>query len=219
MPATDRQVRRDAAVRQVMLGGGVRAAARQWAVDRRYINRRIEGVPTREETNSSQQLLSPHFEGQLANWAIGQARLGYAPALFKFRLYVQNLLHAGGGAYRLGKAWHTRFLARNPEIKSARSKIIDYERVNSVTVININIFFDRLEAPDIAAIPPDRYYNSDEMRIGQGVGRDHFVICEATSRTVFKKDIEKGEWITALECMSARGLMLPPLMIFKRIDV
>ncbi len=129
----------------------------------------------------------------MASWAIGQARLGYASALFKFRLCAQNLINAGGGTHRLGKAWHTRFLARHPEIKSTRSKIIDYQRVNGATVANINIFFDRLKAPDIAAIPLDRYYNSDEIGIGQGVGGDHFVICEATSRKALKKDVEKGE--------------------------
>ncbi|KAI1818874.1 hypothetical protein F4861DRAFT_544639 [Xylaria intraflava] len=45
-------------------------------------------VPTRAETNEGFQALSKVQEGQLAYWAIGQARLGFAPALTKFRMLV-----------------------------------------------------------------------------------------------------------------------------------
>ncbi|KAK8087333.1 hypothetical protein PG994_002307 [Apiospora phragmitis] len=71
--------------------------------------------------------------------------------------------------------------------------------VNGATVANINVFFDRFDAPELANIPPERHYNTDEMGIGQGVGGDHWVVAEATSHIALKKDVEKGEWITALD--------------------
>ena len=129
------------------------------------------------------------------------------------------MLNASGGNRSLGKEWHSRFLARNQAVKSARTKSIDYARVNGATAVNINIFFDRLEAPEVANIPPERFFNIDEIGIGQGVGGDHFVITDASLRQTFKKAIEKGEWITVLEAISAAGEALPPLMIWKGVRV
>ncbi|KAK6858945.1 hypothetical protein PG995_004798 [Apiospora arundinis] len=156
MSSFDLQQRAHAAVRDVKLGMAVREAARN-------------GIPTRRETYANQQALSPLLEAQLTHWAVGQARLGFAPALTKFRLMAQRLVNASGASHTIGKVWHARFLARNEEVKTTRSKIINYSRVNGATVSNIHIFFDRFDAPELANIPPERYYNTDEMGIGQGV--------------------------------------------------
>ncbi|KAK8096427.1 uncharacterized protein PG998_014295 [Apiospora kogelbergensis] len=211
--------RAQAAIRDVKLGVAVRESARKWSASRSYIQRRLAGVPTRSEFNKDLQVLSPLLEAELAYWAVGQARLGFAPALVKFRLMAQRMLNASGASHTLGQQWHACFLARNESIKTARSKIINYSRVNGATVANINVFFDRLDAPELANIPPERFYNTDEMGIGQGVGGDHWVISEATSHVALKKDVEKGEWITALECVGCDGVALPPLVIFKGADV
>ncbi|KAJ3551817.1 hypothetical protein NPX13_g11268 [Xylaria arbuscula] len=107
-----------------------------------------------------------------------------------------RLLNASGTSYTLG---HIRFGVRNEAVKVARSKIINYSRVNGATVANINPFFDRLDAPELENIPPERFYNTDKMGIGQGVEGDHWMIAEATGHIVLKKDVEKGQWITTLE--------------------
>ncbi|KAK5636811.1 hypothetical protein RRF57_012523 [Xylaria bambusicola] len=129
---------------------------------------------------------------------------------------AQRLLNASGTSYTLG---HIRFGVRNEAIKVARSKIIKYSRVNGATVANINPFFDRLDAPELENIPPERFYNTDKMGIGQGVEGDHWMIAEATGHIVLKKDVEKGQWITTLECVSCDGVALSPLIIFKGVDV
>ncbi len=220
MAISDDQRRLAAAVRDVKLGVGQRQAALRWDVPRSTIQRRLQGIPTRKQTYQHLQALSPHLEKQLANWAIGQARLGFAPAIVKFKFIAEKmLLSASGSPRRLGKEWHTRFLARNSEVKSARSKSINYTRVNGATAANINIFFDRLEVSEIANIPPERFFNTDEIGIGQGVTGNHYVICEATTHLALKKAVEKGEWITCLECVSGAGVALPPLIIFKGVDI
>ncbi|KAK8036740.1 hypothetical protein PG994_015237 [Apiospora phragmitis] len=199
MSSFETQKRAQAAIYDVKLGLGVREAVRKWDATRSYVTRRLAGVPTRQELNKDRQVLSPFLEAQLTHWAIGQARLGFAPALVKFRSMAQRMLNASGTSHQLGQRWHTRFLARNEDIKTTRSRIINYNRVNGATVANINVFFDRLDAPELANIPPERHYNTDEMGIGQGVGGDHWVVAEATSHIALKKDVEKGEWITALD--------------------
>lgn len=219
MPSLSNEARYWGAVRDVKLGMGVRPAARKWAVSRTTLQRRLDGIPTRKETNRNLQTLSPYLEGQLAYWAVGQARLGYAPSLVKFRSIANAMLSSTGVLKRVSHVWHRGFFQRNPTVETARSHIISYLKVNGATAENINLFFNRLEVPQVAHIPIERWYNADEMGVGQGVGDDHWIICEVATRLALKKDIEKGEWITVLECISADGHALPPLVILKGKDV
>ncbi|KAJ2966388.1 hypothetical protein NUW58_g10673 [Xylaria curta] len=73
---------------------------------------------------------------------------------------------------------------------------VDYTRVNGAAAVNINFFFNRLEAPEVENIPPDHFFNVDEMGIARGVGGDHFVVTDALMRQTLQKSNEKGEWIT-----------------------
>ncbi|KAK5637617.1 hypothetical protein RRF57_013332 [Xylaria bambusicola] len=219
MPLVFDENRAEVAVRAVMLGMPMRQAARKWNIDRSYIRRRLNGIPTRKETNQHLQAVPINLERRLANWAIGQARLGFAPSIVKLKIIAERMAQASGSPRSLGSQWHTRFLSRNEAVKSARSLPLSYSRVNGATAVNINRFFDRLEAPELAAITPDRFFNIDEMGMAQGVGADQFVITDATLRQTFKKAVEKGEWITVLECISAEGEALPPLLIWKGTHV
>ncbi|KAI1365901.1 hypothetical protein F5Y08DRAFT_338301 [Xylaria arbuscula] len=67
--------------------------------------------------------------------------------------------------------------------------------------------------------PIELWYDADEMGVDQGVGDDHFIICEVATRLVLKKDIEKCEWITVLKYISADGHALPLLVVLKGKDV
>ncbi|KAI0435811.1 hypothetical protein F4803DRAFT_573772 [Xylaria telfairii] len=102
MPTSSDKKRAEAAVRDVVLGTPVRAAAIKWDVERTYIQRRIAGIPTRKEANQQQQRLSPFMEQQLANWAIGQARLGFSPPLVRFRAMALHYLKASGSDITIG---------------------------------------------------------------------------------------------------------------------
>ncbi|KAK6840985.1 hypothetical protein PG987_001845 [Apiospora arundinis] len=186
MSSYEVQQRAQAAIRDVKLGMAVREAARKWDMRRTYLRRRLDGIPTKKEAYEDQQALSPLLESQLAQWVIGQSRLGFAPALVKFRFMAQQLLNASGASHTVGQRWHARFLARNEEIKTIRSKIIHYSRVNGATVSNIHLFFDRLDAPELANIPPERFYNTDEMGIGQGVGSDHWARIDVLTPNVIR---------------------------------
>ncbi|KAI1754854.1 hypothetical protein F4782DRAFT_491783 [Xylaria castorea] len=53
----------------------------------------------------------------------------------------------------------------------------------------------------------------------QDVGAAHQVISDAHQRQAFKKEVERGEWINALECVSCNGVALPPLIICEGVDV
>lgn len=214
MPALSAQLRTVRAIQQVEEGSPVASASRNNRIDRSYLKRRIKGVPTREEVDEGKQTLSSIQEAFLADWAIVQGRLGHAPRLTYFKTFAQGILNTNGARQALGRNWYARFLKRNPNVKSIRSTMIDYKRANGVTPENINIFFDRLDDPALAPIPPRFWYNADEMGVFQGHGDNGLVVGEAYRKRILVKDPTNLTWITMLECTCADGSILPPLIIF-----
>ncbi|OBS16973.1 hypothetical protein FPOA_12482 [Fusarium poae] len=81
----------DLSENDVLRGTSIREASKRHLVDRTYLTRRINGIPTKEEVDEKKQVLSRHQETHLANWAIAQGRLGYAPPMIRFRFYAQHI--------------------------------------------------------------------------------------------------------------------------------
>jgi hypothetical protein len=125
------------AVSAVMHGDFVRHVALQAEIDRCALRRRLEGVPTREETNESFQVLSKIQKNWLAKWTIKQDEMGHPPRLSYFKVFTQKILYNNGIARKLGKGWHSRFLSRHPEVKSSRARLVDYRLVSAASSDNI----------------------------------------------------------------------------------
>ncbi|RYP61877.1 hypothetical protein DL771_009966 [Monosporascus sp. 5C6A] len=213
------QFRAAQAIEEVSRGRSLRSASKGYDVDRRYITRRIEGVPTREEVNEAQQKLSRVQEEGLAYWVIVQGQLGYAPPHSRFRLYAQRLLIHNGNPQRLGKGWVTRFLRRNPDIKTLKGTTINYKRLNGASPASTNVLFDRFELPAIKAIKWRNRFNADEIGMMEGMGENGLVLGEAFRKFVLLKDAFKRQWVTIIACVSADGRALLPLVIFNGGDV
>ncbi|RYP62975.1 hypothetical protein DL771_009502 [Monosporascus sp. 5C6A] len=213
------QFRAAQAIDEVERGRSLRSASKGYQVDRRYITRRIEGVPTREEVNEAQQKLSRAQEEGLAHWVIVQGHLGYAPPHSRFRLYAQRILINNGNPERLGKGWVARFLRRHPEIKTLKGRTIDYKRLNGASPASTNVLFDRFALPEVKVIKWRNRYNADEIGVMEGMGENGLVLAEAFRKCILLKDAFKRGWITIIVCVSADGRSLPPLVIFSGVDV
>jgi hypothetical protein len=148
------------------------------------------------------------------DWAIAQCKLGYAARVTYFKHFAERLLIANGTPHRLEKRWYYRFLKWNTEIRILKSTFIDYKRANGASTENINIFFDRLDDPVLAAIPPEHFYNADEFGLLQGVGDNSLRIGEVYQKQVRVKDAHNLQWITIIECTFAIGGTCPSLVIF-----
>jgi hypothetical protein len=157
------QLRAVRALRDYNTGSSQRQAANNNYINRNYLRRRIQGVPTRESVNASFQTLFIAQESFLVNWAVIQGRLGYAPRVIYFQQFAERLLAIEGVPQQLGRCWYRRFLSRNPFVRTLRSKLLDYKRANGASIKNINIFFDRLDDPALAGIFITNFYNADEF--------------------------------------------------------
>jgi hypothetical protein len=103
------------AVNAVIHGDSVRHAALQAEIDRCVLRRHLEGVPTREETNESFQVLSKVQEYWLAKWAIKQGEMGHPSRFSYFKVFAQKILYNNGIAIKLGKGGIPDFLAALPK--------------------------------------------------------------------------------------------------------
>jgi 4-hydroxybenzoate polyprenyltransferase len=203
------------AIQDVENGISLRKAAERWAIPRSTLHSRIHGRVTRNEANEHNQRLSPLQELHLVGWILGQGALGLAPTHQQVRELAARVVRAGGDDQPLGKAWMEGFLRRNPEVKTVRGKPIDSCRLNGATTKIVKEFFSLLKIPAIEAISPDNRYNMDETGLLEGRGSNGLVLGAANKKAVMKKQPGSRCWTTILECISATGRVLTPLVIFK----
>jgi hypothetical protein len=105
-------------------------------------------------------------------------------------------------------------LKRNTKVRTLKSIFIDYKRANNASTENINIFFDRLDDPVLAAIPPEHFYNANEFGFFQKVGDNSLRIEKAYQKQIKVKNAHNLQWITIIECTFAIGGTCPSLVIF-----
>ncbi|KYG40015.1 hypothetical protein M433DRAFT_98540, partial [Acidomyces richmondensis BFW] len=62
---------------------------------------------------------------------------------------------------------------------------------------------------------PDCIYNMDESGFAVGASQSSRVLVNLREESSWKVISGRQEWITAIECVSAAGVVIPPLVIFK----
>jgi 4-hydroxybenzoate polyprenyltransferase len=107
------------------------------------------------------------------------------------------------------------FLRRNPVLKTKKQFKIDSVRVNGATSDILKAWFQKLEIPAIKAIKPENRWNIDEAGIMEGQGENRLVVGSAQKRFIQKKQPGSKAWTSFIECISATGKALHPLVIFK----
>jgi Tc5 transposase DNA-binding domain len=165
--------------------------------------------------SESQQRLSKIQEEHLSTWVLAQEALGVPLTHGQIRQFAGRLLVIKGDHKELGKRWMEGFLRRNPILRTKRARNIDSVRVNSATTAVIKSWFQRLVIPTIATIKPENRYNIDESGIMEGYGANGLVVGSSERRSIQKKQPGSRAWTSFIECISATGKALLPLVIFK----
>ncbi|KAK5995541.1 MFS-type transporter clz9 [Cladobotryum mycophilum] len=203
------------AIQAVLDGSSLREACLKWGVPRTTLSDRIKGSATKAVAMEHLQRLSKEQEIHLREWVLGQASLGLPPTHKRLKEFATRIIEASGDQRPLGKRWLTGFLARNPEVKTIRGKQMDSVRINGATTKIIKDFFYLLELPLIKGIPPENRYNMDETGILEGQGTNGLVLGSSSVRQTIKKQPGTRCWTTIIECISATGRALSPLVVFK----
>jgi hypothetical protein len=129
---------------------------------------------------------------------------------------ASRILKANGDTRPLGKRWVPHFIKRHPEIASIIGKKIKALRVQSTTREAIQEFFDRFEAiTKEFGIRIKNTWNINEQGLGLGVYENSKVLGSSKKKHTYVTTPENREWVSILECGSAGGRKIDPLVIFK----
>ncbi|KAF6833664.1 transposase [Colletotrichum plurivorum] len=203
------------ALNAIANGTSQRKASLEYGVPKTTIVRRLQGVKGRDGAWARYQRLSPEQETHLTEWVRVQAALGLPPTHQQLRDFAERILVVKGDTQPLGRNWIGFFLKRNPSIKVHRSRAIDSQRINGASTNVIRRWFDHLAIPEIRAIKAANRYNMDETGILEGRGSNGLVLGSAETRSIRKKQPGSRAWTSLIECISATGRALPPLVIYK----
>lgn len=203
------------ALEAVANGQSARKAALDWGIPKSTLQNRLYGHESHQQAAESQQRLSPVQEGHLTNWILVQEALGLPPTHAQIKEFAQRILAIKGDYEPLGKHWMQAFLKRNPVIRTKKHRSIDSCRVNGATTEVIKPWFQHLHLPEIQAIKPENRYNMDESGIIEGLGENGLVVGSSERRSIQKKQPGSKAWTSFIECISAAGFALTPLVIFK----
>jgi hypothetical protein len=204
-----------AAINDVRNGKSLRQASREWGVPSSTLSDRIRGRENHTQASESQQKLSPSQEEHLTTWILAQEALGTPLTHGQIRQFAGRLLVIKGDTQELGKRWMAGFLRRNPILQTKRARNIDSVRVNGATTQVIKDWFQRLNIPAISSIKPENRWNMDESGIMEGMGVNGLVVGSSERRSIQKKQPGSRAWTSFIECISATGKALLPLVIFK----
>ncbi|KAE9565961.1 hypothetical protein CGMCC3_g17862 [Colletotrichum fructicola] len=203
------------AIAAVRGGQPVLAAAREWGVPYATIYGRLKGATSKRESKVCEQRLSTKQESALTTWVLTQGSLGFAPSHRRVRMFAERVLRAAGDMRPLGRKWMEGFLRRNPAVKTLKARKINARRVKDVTIDDVKQFFAILNLPEVKKIPMSLRWNMDETGIAEGTQRDDLVLGCSGKPSIFVQSSEDRTWTSIVECISANGQSLPPLVIFK----
>lgn len=206
----------------------IRAAAKAHNVSKSTLSRRMNGGKSIAESREDQQNLSIAEEKALLRWvsqmtAAGHpVRHGYIREMAYHMLISRHDDSANPSSLPpyIGDTWVQRFLHRNPQLVTIISCTIEAARLKETTKEAIENWFDQYtEAIAEHKILDENKYNMDETGNSIGAIKGAHVVVDKTLQTKYQAHPGRQEWVTAVECVSAVGQSIPPLIIFKGKNV
>jgi hypothetical protein len=205
----------------------IRATARAYRLTDKRLRNYLNGGVSRATSHVSQQYLSTPEEETLVKWIIRLDRLGHAisPALtrtlaFEIRDSRPKLSSSTPTPITPtplpGKNWTQKLRTRYPNIRGAYTRSLESARVVGSSYSIVEAYFDALSTLFLEnSYLPDDVYNFDESGFAIGTSISTRVLTNTNEKRPRKVVPGRQEWITAIECISALGRALPPLIIYK----
>ncbi|KAI0990914.1 hypothetical protein K3495_g17273, partial [Podosphaera aphanis] len=116
----------------------------------------------------------------------------------------------------LGKDWIPKFIKQNPRVASIVGRRIESLRVTGTNHTALENFCKLFkEVRDRFNIQTGDIWNMDEQGLGLGVCSNTKVLSSSKKTRTFVISPQNREWVSVLECVSATGRIIKPLIIFK----
>jgi hypothetical protein len=195
------------------------ARAEQGNVPLSTLHHRAKGRRSREEKAQSQQYLSPEEETAVVRFLLLMSSLG-KPVRIKFIpslafSVARRRCAANRPRKPPGKNWPRAFQKRHPELKARKVKAIDWKRhdnnIHDKMVHWFEVIATVLQDP---AILPENVYNMDETGVMLSMLGSVKVLVGKDDLRDYRGAGVKRKSVTAIECISADGRSLLPLIIW-----
>jgi hypothetical protein len=168
-------------------------------------------------TISNKNLLKPWQEEALINWIVQMRKWNLPPTASVIAAWAnQALARAGHPDKKVSKMWPYRFESRVPAhlgLAPVKQKTKESKRIQAEDAGLLEYWYNQLKVL-LDGVPARLVYNFDECGFQPGQGRARKVFGSKTSCPDLAES-EKGENITAVECISADGWIMDPFFIFK----
>lgn len=180
---------------------------------------RLKGIKPRSETRASGHKLTATEEEALVKRLLDADKRGFSIRPEFLRGMAQNLLQARlqDPSATLGVNWAYSFTKRRPEIQTRYNRRITYQRAKQEDPKVIKQWFATVrEAIQEHSIHDDDIWNFDETGFAMGLCSTSKVIT-AVDRSERPRRVIQGnrEWVTIIECVSSKGISIPPWVILK----
>jgi hypothetical protein len=187
-------------------------------VSKSTLHARAHGRPSRQQKDQGQQYLSSSEEKAVVKFLLHMANLGqpvrikYIPSL---AFSIASKRSTNRPTKPPGRNWPQSFERRHPELKSRRVKALDWDRhpnnIYDGMIEWFKIIEEVLQAPDILQ---ENWYNMDETGVMLSKLGSVKVLVGKNDRRDYKGARVKRTTVTAIECISADGRYLTPMVIW-----
>jgi hypothetical protein len=187
-------------------------------VPRTTLWNRAHGQPSIEAKAAGQQYLSPAEEIALTNYVIRMSA-GYPVRVKHITSLAFIIARQRSPTSRPekppGKNWHKAFEKRHPELKSRKVKAVDWKRHDNNIYDKVVDWFQvigrELQDPEI---DPWNVYNMDETGIMLCMLNSVKVLVGKNDARNYRGAGVRRSMVTAIECISADGWSLDPMIIW-----
>jgi hypothetical protein len=196
-----------------------RALADHGEVPRSTLHARAQGRRSIEENAQSQQYLSPWEEDALVKFLLQMSDLGQ-PVRIKFIpllafCVARQRSEQGRPLKPPNKNWARAFEKRHPDTQARRVTALDWNRHEKNTYWKISHWFEvigrLLQDPAVLA---ENVYNMDETGVMLSMLGSAKVLVGKSDMRSYRGARVKRKMVTAIECISADGRYLNPLIIW-----
>lgn len=194
----------------------IRKAAKIYNISRTTLSRRKKGRSDRDAFAIKTRKLTILEEDVVLQRILDLDSQAFSPRLREVA-DMANLLLRDRDAERVGINWASRFVQRQPLLKTVLSRKYDYQRALCEDPKIIRPWFDLVRNFTAKyGIPEDDIYNFDETGFMMGQIQPHMVVTR--SDRVGKPHLAQPgnrEWATAIQAINALGWAVPPYLIVK----
>jgi hypothetical protein len=191
-------------------------------IPRKTLSNCLRKIKTRIQSYENQQILTSIEGEELAIWISNASKLGVPTPLPLVKTLAEEIQsnrftsRAESEKSNISPRWIDRFRARHPTLETCFTRPIDALRFEGLEYSKVKSYFDGLsEAIQRERYPPSAIFNVDETGFSLRSIRKSVVLLNKKYKKRGKQQAGRQEWITAIECISAIGVTLPPTLIFK----